>query len=365
MRSINNKIPVGILGATGLVGQEYVHLLRNHPWFSVAYLAASKNSAGQTYKKAVLGRWHIKSPIPKNCANIKVENIKNIKKAAKKCVLVFSAFNMPRKEDIKKIELAYTKAGLGVFSNNSAHRFSKDVPLLIPEINSEHIKMIPRQQKRYGIKGFIVVKPNCSLQSYLLPVYALIKAGYDVKKIMITTMQAVSGAGAASIEKFGIAGNVIPFINSEEEKTELEPLKILRDYPKIKISAHCNRVPVVHGHLACVSILFGDKKPTKKKIIEIWKKYKALPQQYRLPLAPKQPILYFTESNRPQPLLDRDKDKAMAVSVGRLRKCPVLDYKFVGLSHNLVRGAAGGGILNAELLYRMGYIKNALTSAPE
>ncbi|MFA6027499.1 MAG: aspartate-semialdehyde dehydrogenase [Patescibacteria group bacterium] len=356
------KIPVGILGATGLVGQEYVHLLRNHPWFSVVYLAASKNSAGKTYKKAVAGRWHIKSQIPKECTSIKVDNINNIKEAAKKCAVIFSAVKMPSHNDIKKLELAYSKAGMAVFSNNSAHRFSKDVPLLIPEINASHIREIVRQQKHYKIKGFIVVKPNCSLQSYLLPVYALLKAGYDIKKIMVTTMQAISGAGATSIKEFGIAENVIPYIDGEEEKTEQEPLKILKDYPGLKISAHCNRVPVVHGHMACVSVLFGKRKPSQKQILQIWKNFKALPQQYCLPLAPKQPIRYYSDNNRPQPLIDRDEDKAMAVSVGRLRKCPVLDYKFVGLSHNLVRGAAGGNILNAELLYKMGYIKHALTS---
>ncbi len=360
------KFKVGILGATGMVGQKYISLLENHPWFKVVYLAASKNSAGLTYAESVKNRWHMNTPIPEGVKKIIVEEVENVENAAKKCDFVFSAFEISDKNLIKEIEEKYAKLGMPVVSNASANRWTDDVPMLIPEINSEHLKIIKIQQKNHGWdKGFIVVKPNCSLQSYITPVYALMKAGYPVKKIMITTLQAVSGAGYPGVASLDMIDNVIPFIGGEEEKTEEEPLKILgkivnNKFVKnkdIKISATCTRVPVTDGHLASINILFKDKKPKKEEIIKIWNEFKSIPQELKLPFAPTFPIIYKEEENRPQPKKDRDTDKGMAVTVGRLRECPIFDYKFVALSHNTVRGAAGGGILNAELLVKEGYIK--------
>ena len=360
------KFKVGILGATGMVGQNYIRLLENHPWFKVVYLAASANSAGAKYSESVKNRWHMTTPIPEKVKDIIVEDVVDTYKAVKKCDFVFSAFEISDKNLVKEIEESYAAAGIPVVSNASANRQTQDVPMLIPEINSEHLKMIKIQQKNHNWgKGLIVVKPNCSLQSYLTPIYALIKAGYPVKKIIITTLQAVSGAGYPGVPSLDVIDNVIPFIGGEEEKTEEEPLKILssiKDNKFVKnkdiiISANCTRVPVSDGHLACVNILFKDKKPTKEEIIKIWTNFKSIPQELKLPSAPISPIIYKEEENRPQPKKDRDTDKGMAVTVGRLRDCKIFDYKFVALSHNTVRGAAGGGILNAELLVKEGYIK--------
>jgi len=360
------KFKVGILGATGMVGQKYISLLENHPWFKVVYLAASSNSAGLTYAESVKNRWHMNTPIPESVKNIVVEEVENVENAVKKCDFVFSAFEISDKNLIKEIEGKYAKLGMPVVSNASANRQTEDVPMLVPEINSEHLKMIRIQQKNHGWdKGFIVVKPNCSIQSYLTPIYALIKAGYPIKKIMITTLQAVSGAGYPGVPSLDMIDNVVPFIGGEEEKTEEEPLKILgviknnkfEKNKEIKISATCTRVPVTDGHLASVNILFKEKKPTKEEIIKIWRDFKSVPQEMKLPFAPACPIIYREEENRPQPKKDRDTDKGMAVTVGRLRECNIFDFKFVALSHNTVRGAAGGGILNAELLVKEGYIK--------
>ncbi|MDD5721194.1 MAG: aspartate-semialdehyde dehydrogenase [Candidatus Pacebacteria bacterium] len=360
------KFKVGILGATGMVGQNYIRLLENHPWFEVVYLAASVNSAGKKYATAVSGRWQMNSLIPKNIENIMVEDVLDVEKAKKKCDFVFSAFEIKDKEMIKTIEEKYAEAGIPVVSNASANRHTEDVPMIIPEINPEHLGMIEQQKKNHKWnKGFIVVKPNCSLQSYITPIFALEKAGYPIKKIFITTLQAVSGAGYPGVPSLDMIDNVIPYIGGEEEKTEEEPLKILGSLKNgkfikkkdIEISAQCTRVPVTDGHLACVNILFKNKIPTKEKIIEIWKNFKGIPQELKLPFAPACPIIYQEEENRPQPRKDRDNDKGMAVTVGRLRKCKIFDYKFVALSHNTVRGAAGGGILNAELLVKKNYIK--------
>jgi aspartate-semialdehyde dehydrogenase len=363
---MNKKIKVGILGATGMVGQNYLSLLENHPWFEITYLAASANSAGQTYEKAVQGRWQMLSPISNKIKNIIVEDVSNIEKAVSKCDLVFSAFEIPDKEKIKEIESNYALAGLPVFSNASANRHTEDIPMLIPEINPEHLEIIKIQQKnRKYKKGFIVVKPNCSLQSYLTPIFALEKAGYSIEKIMITTLQAVSGAGYPGVPSLDMIDNVVPYIGGEEEKTEIEPLKILGKIKNKKfvlredllISAHCTRVPVSDGHLATVNILFKNKKPSKEEIIKIWQNFKAEPQKLKLPFAPLNPIIYSKEENRPQPKKDRNLDKGMAVSVGRLRNCKIFDYKFIALSHNTIRGAAGGGILNAEFCIKKGYLK--------
>ena len=366
MKCMQKKIPIGILGATGMVGQKYVQLLENHPWFEVVYVAASPQSAGKKYKDALKNGWIVGRNILESVADLTVEDVSNVKKAAKKCVFVFSAFEMPEKDLIRTYENDYAAAGMPVFSNASAHRATPDVPMLISEINPQHLEILSAQKKRGGWdKGFIVVKPNCSLQSYLTPIHALMQAGYEVEKLIITTMQATSGAGYPGVSSLDIIDNVVPFIGGEEEKTEVEPAKILGSikggkvvpHKGLTISAHCNRVAVSDGHLACINILFGKKKPSKEKILDIWKKFRGEPQELDLPFAPKQPIIYRDEPDRPQPKRDRNADKAMAVSVGRLREDNIFDFKFVALSHNTVRGAAGGGILNAELAYKKGYLE--------
>lgn len=359
------KIKVGILGATGMVGQQYVKLLSNHPWFIVSYVAASSRSAGKTYGQAVSGRWHMDREIPEEVKKLTVHDANEVSEAAGNCSFVFSSLEIEDKEALRNLENEYAKAGLPVVSNASAHRQTEDVPMIIPEINADHLEMIPLQQKkRNWRRGFVIVKPNCSLQSYMAPIFALIKAGYEINKILVTTMQAVSGAGYPGVASLDILDNVVPYIGGEEEKTEQEPLKILGEIKNgvfvkkegILISAHCNRVPVTDGHLACVSIGFSEKKPRQDEIIKIWGNFSGLPQELGLPFAPSKPIIYREEPNRPQTRKDRNADKAMAVTVGRLRPCPVLDYKFAALSHNTVRGAAGGGILNAELAVAKNYI---------
>ncbi|HOC78003.1 MAG TPA: aspartate-semialdehyde dehydrogenase [Methanofastidiosum sp.] len=358
------KINVGVIGATGMVGQNYIRLLDNHPWFNVTYVAASPKSAGKSYEEAVMGKWQMIVDPPEKVRKLIVGDANNVSEAVGKCKLVFSALEM-EKEKIKELEVAYAKAGIPVFSNASANRHVDNVPMLIPEINSKHVDVIPYQKKAYGFdKGFIVVKPNCSLQSYMTPVYALIKAGYEVKRMIITTMQAVSGAGYPGVPSLDMIDNIVPFISGEEEKSEVEPQKIMGKLvdgkivndTSMKISAHCNRVPVIDGHTACVSLEFGTKKPSIEEIKKIWREFKSEPQELNLPFAPKHPIIYREESNRPQPRKDRDTDKGMAATVGRLRECKVFDIRFVCLSHNTVRGAAGGGILNAELLKAKGYL---------
>jgi aspartate-semialdehyde dehydrogenase len=359
-------IKVGILGATGMVGQRYISLLSDHPWFKVTCVAASANSAGMSYGNAVRGRWQMTGSIPESVAKLTVIDAVEINKVAKLCDFVFSAVEMPDKKQVQELEENYAAAGVPVVSNASAHRWTEDVPLLLPEINSDHTKIIDTQRKNRGWKkGFIAVKPNCSVQSFLTPIYALRQAGYEIDKLSVVTMQAVSGAGYPGVASLDIVDNLVPFIGGEEDKTEKEPLKILGGIEKgkfvladnIKITAACNRVPVSDGHTACVSMSFKGKKPTKEEILSIWKKFSSVPQKLKLPMAPKQAIIYVDGDNRPQPKKDRDSEHGMAVTVGRLRECPVFDFKFVGLSHNTIRGAAGGGILNAELLVKQGYIK--------
>jgi aspartate-semialdehyde dehydrogenase len=361
---MSGKIGVGVLGATGMVGQNYIRLLENHPWFEVAYLAASPNSAGKKYKEAVGNRWAMNADIPANIKDLVVEDASNIDKAAGRCSLVFSAVEMEKKEIIA-IENGYAAKGFAVVSNNSAHRFTPDVPMLIPEVNPEHLDIIPIQRKNNGwSKGLLAVKSNCSIQSYMAPVYALIKAGYPVRRIFIATLQAVSGAGYPGVASLDIVDNIIPYIGGEEEKSEKEPLKVFGTIHgnqivpdgTMKISAHCNRVPVIDGHTACVSLEFDGKKPAIDGIKTIWRNFSALPQELKLPFAPERPIIYRDEENRPQPRKDRDADKEMAVTVGRLRPCNIFDIRFVGLHHNTVRGAAGGAILTAELLKAKGFI---------
>ncbi len=356
---------MGVIGATGMVGQNYLRLLSNHPWYEVTYLAASPRSAGKKFSEAVAGRWLMPTPVPEQYKDLVVGDAGNVKEAAGKCSIIFSAVSM-EKEKIKELELAYAEEGFAVISNNSAHRHTQDVPMLIPEVNYDHTNIIPIQRKHYGWStGLLAVKPNCSVQSYVTPVHALREAGYFVDKMIVTTLQAVSGAGYPGSSSYDMLDNIIPYIGGEEEKSEIEPRKIFGKIEdgrfvyddSIKISAHCNRVPVIDGHTACVSIHFKDKKPEMNEIIQIWKEFKSLPQRLELPSAPEHPIIVRHEVDRPQPRRDRDMDKAMAVSVGRLRECNVFDYRFVGLSHNTVRGAAGGAILMAELLTAEEYIK--------
>ena len=362
-----NKLKIGVLGATGVVGQNYIKLLQGHPWFQIVYVAASPRSAGKTYLEAVREKWQMSIPIPEDLKNLIVKDVQDFDSIPSDLSFLFSAINMPTKDQIKEVEFEYAKRGIPVISNNSAHRWTPDVPMIIGEINHNHINIIPIQQKnRDFTRGFVIVKPNCTLQSYLTPIYALEKVGYMIKKLIITTLGAVSGAGYPGIPSLDMVDNIVPYIGGgEEEKSETEPRKILGSVGEngiinndsIKISVTCTRVPVVDGHTACVSMKFEDKVPAIDEIINIWTEFKSLPQELDLPFAPKQPIIYLENENRPQPKKDRDNDKGMAITIGRLRKDAVFDYKFVALSHNTIRGAAGGGILNAELLKAAGYIK--------
>ena len=363
-----SKIPVGVLGATGMVGQQYISLLRNHPWFEVRFTAASPRSAGKKYKDAAAGRIHF-SGITESVGGLTVYDANDVSRAADAakagdCVFVFSALEMG-KDEIRSLEDSYAASGIPVISNASAHRWTEDVPVLITEVNHGHTDIIPAQRKARGWdKGFITVKPNCSIQSYVTPLYALMQAGYEIKRLIVSTLQAVSGAGYPGVPSLDMIDNIVPYIGGEEEKSEQEPLKILgtieggvfknADLPKI--SAHCNRVPVTDGHTACVSVEFGAKKPSVEEVKIIWAGFRSLPQELKLPMAPERPIIVLEENNRPQPRKDRDTDKAMAITIGRVRPCNVFDLRFVGLSHNTVRGAAGGGILNAELLRHKGYL---------
>jgi len=362
---MDGKLKVGVIGATGMVGQNYLRLLANHPWFEVVYLAASPNSAGKKYSDAVAGRWHMKNDIPEKFKDIVVEDASLVDKAAGKCSLIFSAVEMD-KQSILTVESEYARQGFAVVSNNSAHRNTDDVPVMIPEINADHLDIIPLQQKNHGWnKGFLVVKPNCSIQSYMIPLYALMKAGYVIDKMIVTTLQALSGAGYPGPAAIDLVDNILPFINGEEEKSEVEPRKIFGKVrngkivsdDSLKISAHCNRVAVTDGHIACCSIQFAGKKPEINEIINIWRNFSALPQELNLPSAPIPVMVYRNEIDRPQPQKDRDEGNGQAITVGRLRKCNVFDYRFVGLHHNTVRGAAGGSILTAELLKAKGFIK--------
>ncbi|MDR3276569.1 MAG: aspartate-semialdehyde dehydrogenase [Treponema sp.] len=368
------KIPVGVLGATGMVGQQYIALLADHPWFELRYVAASPRSAGKRYAEAVAGRWNatvknIPSPAELGVWGLVVEDANDLGRARAAVqrgdlAFVFSAVELG-KDETRALEAAYAAAGIPVVSNNSAHRWTPDVPMLIAEVNPGHTDIIPIQQKNRGWdRGFIVVKPNCSIQSYMTPVWALIQAGYGVRRLVVTTMQAVSGAGYPGVPSLDIIDNIVPYIGGEEEKSEEEPLKILGSIAGGRIEAarepvisvHCNRVPVSDGHTACVSLEFGGRKPSLDEIKSIWSGFSALPQELGLPMAPERPIIIREEADRPQPRKDRDADKAMAVTLGRVRPCKVFDIRFTALSHNTVRGAAGGGILNAELLKAKGYL---------
>jgi aspartate-semialdehyde dehydrogenase len=364
---MSNKIPVGVLGATGMVGQRYIDHLKNHPWFEVRFVAASPRSAGKLYAEAVDGRWLIGADIPESVARLMVYDASDVDKAVGVCAFVFSALEM-EKDKIVALEESYAAAGIPVVSNASANRWKTDVPMLIPEINAAHTGIIPLQRKNHGWdKGFIAVKPNCSIQSYMMPIYALILAGYPIKRMIVTTLQAVTGAGYPGVPSFDIIDNIVPYIGGEEEKTEQEMLKILGTLTTTGIenaagplvSAHCNRVPVIDGHTACVSLEFDlpdEKKPSLETIEKVWAEFSSVPQELKLPSAPEYPIVIRHENNRPQPGRDRETGGGMSVVVGRLRPCRVFDIRFVALSHNTKRGAALGGILNAELLKAQGFL---------
>ncbi|MDR2094972.1 MAG: aspartate-semialdehyde dehydrogenase [Treponema sp.] len=363
------KIPVGILGATGMVGQNYIALLDNHPWFEVNYVAASPRSAGKKYKDAVAGGRQLVKTWRPSVGELVIEDANDTGRAvtaanAGQLAFVFSALEMG-KDEIRSLEDSYAAAGIPVISNASAHRWTEDVPVLIAEVNPHHTDIIPLQKKARGWEhGFIAVKPNCSIQSYTTPLWALMQKGYEIRRLIVSTMQAVSGAGYPGVPSIDMIDNIVPYIGGEEEKSEREPLKIfgaiengvIKNAELPRISAHCSRVPVTDGHTACVSLEFGVKKPSLEEIKRIWSEFRSIPQELELPTAPKQPIIIREEPDRPQPRKDRDADKAMAVSVGRIRACNVFDLRFTGLSHNTVRGAAGGGILNAELLKVKGYL---------
>ena len=360
---MDKKLRVGVLGATGMVGQRFVSLLAEHPWFEVVLVAASERSAGKTYEEAVGGRWKMSNPMPEGVKKLVVQNINNIEENAAQVDFCFSAVDMG-KEEIRAFEDAYAKTETPVVSNNSAHRWTEDVPMVIPEINADHLEVIAAQKKRLGTtRGFVAVKPNCSIQSYTPALYALKEFG--PKQVVVCTYQAISGAGKTFKDWPEMVENVIPYIGGEEEKSELEPLKVWGRVENGKIvnaeapviTAQCLRVAVQDGHTAAVFVNF-EKKPTKEEILERWAAFKGAPQELGLPSAPKQFIQYFEEDNRPQPVLDRDYEHGMGISFGRLREDKIFDYKFVGLSHNTVRGAAGGAVLLAELLTAKGYIEH-------
>ena len=358
---MSEKLKVGILGGTGMVGQRFIALLDNHPWFEVTTIAASERSAGRTYAEAVGNRWKMATPMPEAVKNLIVMNVNEVEKVASEVDFVFSAVDMT-KEEIKQIEDAYAKTETPVVSNNSAHRWTPDVPMIIPEINPEHSAVIDAQKKRLNTKkGFVAVKPNCSIQSYAPALYAWRE--FEPFEVIATTYQAISGAGKTFEEWPEMVGNIIPYIGGEEEKSEQEPLRILGSVENgviVKatepaISCQCIRVPVLNGHTAAIFVKF-KKKPTKEQLIEKLVQFKGVPQELELPSAPKQFIQYLSDDNRPQIQLDVEYENGMGISIGRLREDRIYDFKFVGLSHNTVRGAAGGAVLCAELLKAQGYI---------
>ena len=359
------KLKVGIVGATGMVGQRFALLLSSHPYFEVSALIASPRSAGKSYEEALSGRWKMTSPIPESMRTMILLSSDEIEAIKGLCDFVFCAVSLS-KEETRELEERYARAEIPVVSNNSAHRWTEDVPMVIPEINDEHLSVIEHQKARLGTKhGFIAVKPNCSIQSYVGALAPLRKWG--IREVAVTTYQAISGAGKTFNEWQEMVDNVIPFIGGEEEKSEREPLRVLGEVVDGKIvpamspviTSQCIRVPVSDGHLACVFVRF-DKKPTKEEILEAWASYQGKPQTLALPSAPERFLTYFEEETRPQTRLDRDLYDGMGVSLGRLRPDAIFDYRFVGLSHNTLRGAAGGAVLIAELLYREGYLKKLI-----
>ena len=357
---MSNKVRAGIIGATGMVGQRLITLLKDHPYFELTALAASARSAGRSYGEAVEGRWKMAVELDAAVAAMPVLDAANVSEVASLVDFVFCAVDM-KKEDIKALEEAYAKAEVPVVSNNSANRWTDDVPMLIPEINIDHLELIEEQKKRLGTKrGFVIVKPNCSIQSYVPMLTPLRKFG--IKEVVVSTYQAISGAGKTFKEWPEMIDNIIPYIGGEEEKSEREPLRVWGKVEGGKvvpasdtvITSQCIRVPVLDGHTATVFVNF-ENKPTKEEILDAWKNFAGKPQELSLPHAPEQFITYFEEDNRPQAHIDRDIYGGMGVTAGRLREDAIFDWKFVGLSHNTLRGAAGGGMLTAELLYKLGY----------
>ncbi len=358
---MSNKLRVGILGGTGMVGQRFVSLLENHPWFEVVTIAASARSAGKTYEEAVGGRWKMDTPMPESVKNIVVKNVADVEAVASEVDFCFSAVDMT-KDEIKRIEEEYAKTETPVVSNNSAHRWTPDVPMIVPEINPEHLEVIESQKKRLGTtKGFICVKPNCSIQSYT-PVLTAWKE-FEPSLAVVTTYQAISGAGKTFKDWPEMEHNIIPYIGGEEEKSEKEPLRVWGRVEGGKIvpadgpliTSQCIRVPVLNGHTAAVFVNL-NKKPSKDELIQAMESFSGEPQSLGLPSAPKQFIRYMTEDDRPQVSLDVDYEGGYGITIGRLREDSYFDWKFVGLSHNTVRGAAGGGVLMAELLKAKGFI---------
>lgn len=361
MKKLEKKLRVGILGGTGMVGQRFITLLEGHPWFEVTTIAASSRSAGKTYEEAMSGRWKLEDKMPEAVKNIVVKDVKDIEEISNSVDFVFSAVDMT-KEEIKAIEDEYAKSETPVVSNNSAHRWTEDVPMVVPEINIDHFDIIETQKKRLGTKrGFVAVKPNCSIQGYV-PALAAWKE-FEPYEVCVTTYQAISGAGKNFSDWPEMVGNIIPYIGGEEEKSEKEPLKIFGEVKDGKIvptdsmnlSAQCIRVPVLDGHLACVSFNL-ENNPGLETLVEKIKNHVPEISKYELPLAPTPFIKYYEENDRPQPVLDRDNEKGMQITVGRLREDNLFDYKFVGLSHNTLRGAAGGAVLTAELIKKLGYL---------
>jgi aspartate-semialdehyde dehydrogenase len=355
------KLRVGVVGATGMVGQRFISLLDGHPWFEVVTVAASERSAGKCYREAVGDRWAMSTSIPADAGKLVVQNAARVDEVSRGLDLVFCAVDMP-KDETRALEEAYAKAEVPVVSNNSANRRAPDVPMVLPEINPDHFSAIEKQRKRLGTRrGFIVVKPNCSIQSYVPALHPLREFG--IEKVFVCTYQAISGAGKTFKDWPEMEDNVIPFIRGEEEKSEIEPLKIWGDVRNGEITSstspvitsQCLRVPVTDGHMAAVFVSF-ERKPSLAKIRELWGSFEGRPQKLGLPSAPKPFLTYFEEENRPQTRLDRGTGSGMGITVGRLREDRILDYRFVCLSHNTVRGAAGGGILSAELLRAEGYV---------
>ena len=358
---MSQKLKAGILGGTGMVGQRFIALLENHPWFEVTTVAASPRSAGKRYEDAIGGRWKMDTPMPEAVKDIVVMNVNEVEAVASKVDFVFSAVDMS-KDEIKAIEDAYAKTETPVVSNNSAHRWTPDVPMVIPELNPEHMEVIKFQKKRLGTeRGFVAVKPNCSIQAYA-PALTAWKE-FEPYEVVATTYQAISGAGKTFQDWPEMEGNIIPYIGGEDEKSEKEPLRIwgeIKDGVIVPaespvITCQCVRVPVLNGHTAAVFVKFR-KKPTKEQLVEKLRSFKGVPQELHLPSAPGQFIQYLEEDDRPQVTEDVNYENGMGISVGRLREDTVYDWKFIGLSHNTVRGAAGGAILCAELLKAQGYI---------
>jgi aspartate-semialdehyde dehydrogenase len=346
-----NRIPVGILGATGMVGQQFSKFLQNHPWFDITWMGASDRSAGKPYREAT--SWRLDGAMPVSVQHLEVQECKPVNAPR----LVFSSMDASVATDIER---EFAKAGHVVVSNSRNHRMEPDVPLLIPEVNPDHLKIIPHQQRLRGWKGQIATNPNCSTVVLAMALAPLKQFG--ITRVIATTMQAISGAGYPGVASMDINANVIPFIGGEEEKMEQETQKILGDFAgdslkplAAKVSAHCNRVPVVDGHTVTVSVEF-ERKPSTDDIIRAFVNFRSVPQERKLPSAPPQPVIYMEENDRPQPRRDVERERGMAVFVGRLRECPVLDYKFVAMGHNTIRGAAGAAVLNAELMYSEGLL---------